>query len=513
VSDERPVYSTVRCVGGHNRLDGVSTRSCEFRHVCVVASAASSTSNQQQAEAEADGGSSSWAHDLLSSLLSAVEPAPEPAASAGAGSGEGLASDATAPLPVIEFYQDPALPAPPLVFDDNALLTTHFPPAYVQLGVYPHTGVWAPALVRAPRPTHRHVQYSRAPVAVLMALFEERNWGHFLVDGLHALYYLQLLHHHTPSTDLQLILSRVYAPGLKGPAHALRRHFFPAVTRYAVQTLHELSRSIEPPQRLCFERLLVGLGGLSIQQFGEGVAISAERWRDFVRHNLGLPQFCTASSAARSAWSSASGSTCAEPLTTHQVLLFHKSQAASKRGRHWLNHSQLLTALRTHYFPGLNIVEFTPEQWSVADQLQLAARTSVWLSPPGGGSFLATFLPPGASAVFGDVWGELPRFDAGVAGALPPEKKSRRYAAEDRWWTHFSSLSIFHYPVCSRAETVVPEGAEVGEDYVDIVVNIERMANVLSLALVAAEQRIPSLKPFAAAMQRAKGVDGSRICA
>jgi hypothetical protein len=332
-----------------------------------------------------------------------------------------------------------------VLFDDSQLLMD-FPPRFLQLGSYSLTGYLSPTVLRRsvplpllhtategaaqPQPPDvpsgevtaelNSAVWSRARVGVLTKFFEERNFGHFVIDGLHALYYAQWLHgfgSDAPATmrDVQVVLHSSYGvdgAALAGPARKFRREFWPAFSRYHVQTAvsddntaeageeSDHAHSVPPlPPVLCFRNLIAGMGGLSIQHFGEGVAITGTRFRDFLRHGFGLPAF---------------GSDT--PLRRHRIVLARKASldtvtatAAAgaggdagkrrRRGRHFTNHEQLLRGLRAALASASVVVEeFVPEPMSVKQQLLTMSSTTVFVSPPGGGSLVALFMPPGNAA-------------------------------------------------------------------------------------------------------------------
>ncbi len=222
---------------------------------------------------------------------------------------------------------------------------------------------------------------------------------------------------------------------------------------------------------ICFRNVVASPGPFD-HQFNSAIGAgggyyTADLFRRFVIKNLGLQY---------------------PVLRKHYVTIVQKKG----RGRVWLNIDQVYKGLKS-YFPDLEIDMILPNDLTSQQQVEQMAKSSVVLTPSGGGSFIATFVPPGASVVFGDCLGSEPFPNSQNYETLPTESKSRRFAREDSWWQKLTTLTRFHYTVCSSTGDGDPT---IPTQTADFDIKPARMAFFLQLALRAAELKIPTIAPY-----------------
>lgn len=122
-------------------------------------------------------------------------------------------------------------------------------------------------------------------------------------------------------------------------------------------------------------------------------------------------------------------------LTRHQVTLVRK------HGRRTiLNFDDVVAASRAL---GVDVVVYDPTVQSWPDQVRMLLSTTVLVTPPGGISFPAAFLPPASVGLFIDGWDH-------AAGAS--------YPLEGYWWESLAAFRFLSYNY-GAAEAVFPEAA------------------------------------------------------
>jgi hypothetical protein len=124
----------------------------------------------------------------------------------------------------------------------------------------------------------------------------------------------------------------------------------------------------------------------------------------------------------------------ADPITQHQILVIKKD------GRRGILKTEALTKRLTKTYPHANVLCLDPSRLSLMDQIELAQRTTVLLTPPGGVSYFAFFLRARATAVFTGVW-------------HPGSKKG--YILEVSVWEYFNRITSLYYDIKNEAEVTI----------------------------------------------------------
>jgi hypothetical protein len=135
---------------------------------------------------------------------------------------------------------------------------------------------------------------------------------------------------------------RSFMPGVTGAQNA---PFTSCVDQVSIRQLVGVPfaglpvRALAKMPRVCFADLVVGAGPHSISRFDSAATVELERWRDFMLDNMRAAQ---------------------PVLRQHQLLLARKLEGG--KGRHFINHDELLRALRGRFEPlGVRVVDFHPE--------------------------------------------------------------------------------------------------------------------------------------------------------
>lgn len=129
-----------------------------------------------------------------------------------------------------------------------------------------------------------------------------------------------------------------------------------------------------PDTPICFKNLLVGTRqmGMSFPSEGQWASFVAE-----IKAHFGIP---------------------INPRLRHQKITILR-----KSGRRtWLNYEELAEHLRQRFGSQVAVEIIEPASLGMKEEISKLSKTTVLLSPCGGMSFSAMFLPPGASAVFSE---------------------------------------------------------------------------------------------------------------
>lgn len=127
-----------------------------------------------------------------------------------------------------------------------------------------------------------------------------------------------------------------------------------------------------PNTPICFKNLVVGARRLGMLFPSEG------QWPQFaaeVKKNLNLPSHPT--------------------LYRQKIVIFRKNGR-----RTFVNYDELADHLRKRFAVSVELVD--PTMYGIREQLVKLSDATVVISPCGGVSFTAMFVPPGASAIFAE---------------------------------------------------------------------------------------------------------------
>ena len=358
-------------------------------------------------------------------------------------------------------FRDATTVGVPVLWDGNAAHAS-VSDNLVSRGSYSWIGEWDMDSVAEPVPADAAFHPARRAVANHFqgGYYESLNFGHFMGDGLFPTFAVQVTLGLQPSAAVVLVDS---------PKADRNPRPFPKFWAMAAGLGRGgIIPEINAADTVCFHELVIGTGPFGFMFTGQLAALTGESFRTFMLSGLAVAQ------PARRA---------------HRVVLLEKSRSAegrsAMRGRHVVNHDGAVAYLRAAFAgSGVDIVSVVPDELSIADQLALAGSATVCVTPPGGGSFFTWFLPPGAAALYLDVWGGLDGNWGQVGG-----ERSVRYALDDNLWGRFNYVSDMHYPICSLAEMEVGKTRHM--DGADMYLVPPRLALLVRAALAEVERRIP----------------------
>ncbi|KAI5477587.1 glycosyltransferase family 61 protein [Pseudohyphozyma bogoriensis] len=291
--------------------------------------------------------------------------------------------------------------------------------------------------------------WAPAETTVLTEAFWPENFGHALGDDYLPVYRLAKSFS-LWSRDIGVIFHPSCArrdDPLRGCSH--HSEIAPLLLSRPVETdISDLWPADDSP--VCFKNLLVGTREL-------GMGYSGESWPGFVaemKKYVGVPEF--------------------PKLKKQKISIF------LKRGRRTLlNYEELRDHLVKRFEVEVELKD--PSEFSLEEQIAWMQSTSVVVSPCGGVSFSAIFLPPGASAIFVDYW------NANWNSTAQMERHIYSYN---------SLVTPFYYPLefgdLSYDPLKLPEEAKKSDfvlyrDYVNVNVSLERMERYVLAALLQAE--------------------------
>ena len=215
----------------------------------------------------------------------------------------------------------------------------------------------------------------------------------------------------------------------------------------------------------CFKSVLVGFKGFSVLESGDFTSISGTRMIDTILKELGFFALPHQNDSMLF-------------VKRHKIVLIRKNEelltkinsthweGSSNNFNHIHNHDELFFYLRDTLKDVADVISMLPDKLSWNEQIGIIHSATVIITPPGGGSFLASFARNGASLIL---------CDKNFKGISVRDVSA--VGQDDNWWTHFRRLNIFYYTVCSRDECPG-----------DIVVDLSRMFRLVITALIKVEQ-------------------------
>lgn len=340
---------------------------------------------------------------------------------------------------VIHYYIDPKLPKQPILADHNKFEYT-FNYEFVHLGVYERfSKVWGPIIDEMSRPNY---DYDEASRVLFYESFSEHNPGHFF-DLLHSIYSIPIIHGYKPSTDIRLLSTENVIPSKKH-----REQLLIGLSRHLPRKLHEEGNK-------CYKTFFVGSILMSVLESSETAPFTAERMKNYLLSNLGYLDN--------------------KLVKQHKIVIIMKShnirisdestEGMDNDFNHFNNHKELIEYLKLSFNNIIEIQDILPDHMTWEEQIAIIRNATVVITPPGGGSFLATFAREGCSIIISD------KNFRGIS-----VRDVSTVGQDDSWWTSMRNVNIFNYPVCSIEECPG-----------DIIINLPRMYHVILLALLQSE--------------------------
>jgi len=371
-----------------------------------------------------------------------------------------------------QFFQDPAEQL--VVLLDQGKIIDEFPEEFLNLrsmGNPQDAQWWSPTLVKSAAGIPADAFVPRADpnkptTNVLYHPHYPSNMGHVIGDDLFPIFNL-MSSFGMLTNDAQLIISRDCAKIFAGQAKKTEQcDFFlnmllPGITsrKYLAATEENFTSKVRAAAAgadgsagtgaqdlVCFEQLLVGNGPWGFQQ-SLGKAPSWWSYHAFYLSNLGVNP----------------NRTPKKPRITVSI----------KKGKRALaNNDELVDHLRKT-FPNYEIDALELRSlggWKA--ELEYLLDTSILITPCGGVSMSAMFLPHNAALIIVDYYNL---------------RKQVSFGMEERLWANLGYVRPFHYPF-TLDEVEMPEGHSRDDyqemrDWGQVRVNLERMTTIVKAAM------------------------------
>lgn len=365
-----------------------------------------------------------------------------------------------------QFWQDPAEQL--VVLLDQGKIISEFPERFLNLrsmGNPSDAQWWAPSIVKSEDgiPSDAFAPRSdpaRPAVNVLYHPHYPSNMGHVIGDDLFPIFNL-MSSFGMLVNDAQLIISRDCGKIFKdNPKKAKQCDFFlkmllPGLTNkeYLAATSPDFASRVRAGSSgggaddlVCFEQLLVGNGPWGFQQ-SLGKAPSWWSYHAFYLNNLGI-----------------------NPNRTPKK---QRITVSIKKGKRALANNDELVAYLKEQYPQYEVdaLELTSlGGWK--SELNYLLDTSILITPCGGVSMSAMFLPHNAALVIVDYFNL---------------RKNVSFGMEERLWANLGYVRPFHYPF-TIDEVEMPDGHRRDDyqemrDWGQVRVDTERMGTIVQAAI------------------------------
>ena len=404
-------YSKFYCIGGRGRLDSQNDRSCRFQNVCYQPS-----KNQWQ------------------------------------------------------FYQDPAEKL--VVLLDKGVIIEEFPAQFLNLrsmGNPQDAQWWSPSIVKSssgipPAAFAPRTHHARPEVHVLYHPHYPSNMGHVIGDDLFPIFNLmssfgmllpsaqliisrdcnKIFHDNPKKAEQCDFFMKMLTPGLSN-----KPYLAATSADFVSQVRGGASGGAEgegEKDLVCFEQLLAGNGPWGFQQ-SLGKAPSWWSYHAFYLGNLGV-----------------------NPNRTPKK---QRITVSIKKGKRALANNDELVAYLQQTFPTYEVHALELKSlggWK--QELEYLLDTSVLITPCGGVSMSAMFLPHNAALVIVDYFNL---------------RKNVSFGMEERLWSNLGYVRPFHYPFTIDEVELPPDHKR--DDYQDmrdwgqVRVNLDRMGTIVKAAI------------------------------
>lgn len=311
-----------------------------------------------------------------------------------------------------------------------------------------------------------------APVATLHSMRNsDENIGHFLLDQMLHSYILQWAWFGSAHASNMMVYTRTTPDGARWLAQ-LAKHWYDSKPLDLSGVDSQATQSSQA-DLTCFPLLLAGGGAVRFHAFRELSGDLMGSHRDWVLKRAGLM---------------GPGGELLPPK--EHIVAFYIKDGPQGRARSIAGADTLVPAVQEGVgasFMGTPVRWFHGHLWerSFQQELELLAKATVLITPPGGVAFSALFLRPGASMVLFDWW------CTPTATEWPTGPgRSCRFAQEANVWSKFPDRYMRYLPV-DQAEL---PGADTSRWSANGVYRLSatKLAEAVLDALEVADQRIVS---------------------
>ena len=362
------LYSSHRCVGDGTNITEIEKRVCIFKNVCLKTAPKSNKKS-------------------FVNLVGAPHPQEENNPTY-----KYFKDDILWPPAKLIYFRDPSAPVRPIgTFDNDGKMLYNFPPndgfriVASKKCTYPYCTFAAVEEEFGSLPSKSTLISHRIGLAGIMCIY---NLGHLIFDSMFPLYYAQLrlcLHH---IYDFQLASIASCGEDVNcAEGTSLEPKFGPMFSKHRLTTAMELykagvKRKNADNGYLCFRELIVGnKEGLSVTGQYD---FTLSHFRSFVLHNMKLdPLFVPT-----------------KPL----ILLFYKAVSSSDLGRGLLNIDEVNRTMTAKFGDTFQITKF--KGMSAVEQMELLQRTTVFITPGSGGTYLSFVMAKGTVRIQFDLLNE-----------------------------------------------------------------------------------------------------------
>ena len=362
------------------------------------------------------------------------------------------------------FYQDPSSKGDMPVLLDHGMIISAFPKQFLNLrsmGNAPDAQYWAPTQVYEAIPAEAMVPRRTAERPDVYLLYHPHypsNIGHVLGDDFFPLFNLQLSFNML-SNDNQLLMVRscedIFLPGAPKKAaacHKFMQMLTPGMSDrpFLAATQSDLRERLgmkADAQLVCFENVLTGNGPWGFQQ-SLGKSPAWWQYHAYYLSNMGVPYNHTPKK--------------------------HRITVSIKDGKRSIYNSAEMVQHLKQAFPNHEVDAIELYQlggWK--NELTYLLDTTVLITPCGGVSMSAMFLPHGSALVVVDFWDVL---------------KGNTKGMEERLWSNLGYVRSFHYPFVESEVMLEEEGKKRSEpqdmrDWGRVRVDVVRMEKVVRAAI------------------------------
>ncbi|CAF1225483.1 unnamed protein product [Didymodactylos carnosus] len=363
-----------------------------------------------------------------------------------------------------EYYRYPQIQPKPVFFDAAKRMLTEFSPNGDGKGFVLYSisrtprwvFTWAPFMIDTAVPTENVTRLSNLHTLWKVST-NDYNIGHMIWEDFFMIYYAM---ERMQEFDDSIVIMHAD----KIPSHPLfkklQKEILSALTPHPIVEQKTYLSSFKT-RYVCFNRFIIG-GSILLYQPRNTVIHHRDvesllfNWRTMIIHHFKLdPKYIP---------------------TKHRITISNKTDSAWTRvaRRNIANLNDIVKFVKQTY-PTIEVNVVVWQKLSFREQVDIMLKTTIFITPSGGVSMMAPFLPIGAHIITPDFLSDRD---------MPGFKKGESVALEGNFWAYWPHVHKDYYQIFSRKEQVWDfANAAYSRDEASVIMNTTRLGMLIDKAL------------------------------